>query len=97
MKKVKWLLFFGSIIFTLFADAQSATTTKAQKKAERTKQEQARRAEKAELKGRKRHAQIQTAKVRKRMRIHRKGDIHVNAYDQRPGFFKRLFHRKEHQ
>ena len=97
MRKVRWFVFYIGMLFILIADAQSAKTTKAQKKAENTKQEQLRKEEKAEIKGRKRHEQIQTAKVRKRMRKHRKGDVHVNAYDRRPGFFKRLFHHKEHQ
>lgn len=96
MKKIRILLCSLGVLFTLFTVAQSDKLTKAQKKAEKTKQAQLHQQEKAALKGRKQHEKIQTAKVRKRMHKHRKGDIHVNSYDRRPGFFKRLFHRKEH-
>ena len=87
------LMFFCGCV--LAVNAQSEKVTKAQKKAEKVKQEQLHKEKKAEIEGRKRHEKIQTAKVRKRMRKHRKGDIHVSSYDNRPGFFKRLFHKKK--
>ena len=96
MKKLKSLFWLILVFCTLLANAQSAKVTKAQIKAEEKKKEQLRNEEKAEIKGIKKHESIQTAKVRKRMRKHRKGDIHVDAYDKKPGFFRRLFHRRRH-
>ena len=80
----------------MLANGQSGKVTKAQRKAEDKKKELLRKEQKAEIKGRKQHEKIQTAQVRKRMRKHRKGDIHVGSYDKKPGFFKRLFHRRRH-
>ena len=96
MKKLRILLCAIGVLLTLFATAQSNKVTKAQKKAEKKKTEQLDNQQKSELKARKQHMKNQTPEVRKRMKKHRKGDIHVSSYSKRPGFFKRLFHRKEH-
>ncbi len=72
--------------------AQSAT--KAQKKAEQKKEQQARIAKKAEEKGRKRHEAIQTKDVRKKMKRNKKRYNHVDSYDRRPNFIQRIFKRK---
>ena len=96
MKRLKLFLLFISVLFSFTLAAQSSTVTKAQKKVEKTKQEQKRKQEKAEIKGRKHHESIQDPKVRKRMKKHRKGDIHVSSYDHKHGFFYRMFHHKKH-
>lgn len=96
MKKLRIFLCSLGVLITLFAAAQSGKVSKAQKKAEKKKTEQLHKQQKGELKARKRHEKIQTKQVRKRMKKHRKGDIHVSSYDRRPGFIKRLFHKKEH-
>ena len=96
MKKLKLIVSTFLILCAIAVSGQSGKVTKAQRKVEDKKKEQLKKQEKAEIKAQKHHKSIQTAKVRKRMRKHRRGDIHVSSYDQRPGFFKRLFHKRKH-
>ena len=96
MKKLKQLLTFVLVLLALVVSAQSGKVTKAQRKAEDKKKELLRKEARAEVASRKQHASIQTKEVRKRMRKHRKGNIHVNGYDNRHSFFWRMFHRNKH-
>jgi Ni/Co efflux regulator RcnB len=91
------LLVFILLFAQLFAFAQDGgSQTKKQKKAEAKKEELAKNARNSKLKGIKRHESIQDKATRKRMRKHRKGPIHVDAYDRRPFFIKRWLKKKEH-
>jgi Ni/Co efflux regulator RcnB len=100
------LIVFFLLTSSLFAVAQTPESGSAPakkehvsrkvKKAEQKKAKQQRNLEKAALKGKKRHENIQDKSVRKRMKRHRKGPIHVDAYDRRPFFLKRWLKRKEH-
>ncbi len=95
MKKL--LLVFILLLTQLFSFAQDGgSPTKKQKKAEAKKEQLAKNAKNSKLKGIKRHEEIQDKATRKRMRKHKKGPIHVDAYDRRPFFIKRWFRKKEH-
>lgn len=92
------LLFLSILIVPVLVFSQTdGSASKKQKKAEQKKEERVKRGKKAELKGRKRHESIQDKSVRKRMKRHRRGPIHVDAYDRRPFFLKRWFKRKENK
>ncbi|MEP7264175.1 MAG: hypothetical protein ABI772_06750 [Bacteroidota bacterium] len=92
------LLLFTLVIVHLFSMGQDGGKgSKKVKKAEAKKEQQARNQQNAELKGRKRHEAIQDKATRKRMKRHRRGPIHVDAYDRRPFFLKRWFRKKENR
>jgi hypothetical protein len=95
---MKRLLLIFSVLFLHFTSYSQtdAPVSKKVKKAEQKKEQQAQKSKKAELKGRKRHEAIQDKATRKRMRRHRRGPVHVDAYDRRPFFIKRWLKRKEH-
>lgn len=97
IRKLKWLLGALAVMITLGGEAQSNKGTKAQRKVEKKKQEQLNKQDRAESKAKKKHLDIQTAKTRKRMRKHRKADIHVSSYSNRSGFFNRIFRGKQKQ
>src|SRR5258705_9590685 len=75
MKKV-WLKIVVLMLMLLrvfaFAQDSNPKATKAQKKADSKKQEQAMNEKKAEIEGRKMHQAIQTKEVRKRMKKSKK-------------------------
>ena len=56
--------------------------------------QQKKKAKKAEEEGKKRHRKIQTKNVKKRMKRNDKRYQHIDSYDRRPGFIKKLFPRK---
>jgi Ni/Co efflux regulator RcnB len=94
---MKRLLIFLFIIIAQVAFSQSDGSADSKiKKAEKKTEQRQRNKKKAELKGKKRHESIQDKATRKRMKRHRKGPIHVDAYDRRPFFIKRWLKRKEH-
>ena len=79
----------------VFSQDGGGKVSKKVKKAEQKKEARVQRTKKAEMKGRKRHEMIQDKSTRKRMKRHRKGPIHVDAYDRRPFFIKRWLKKKE--
>lgn len=94
MKRILLLIFI--VVSGVFASAQDDGSAKDKiKKAEKKQEQQVKSKKKAELKGRKRHESIQTKQTKKRMKKHKRGPIHVDAYDRRPFFIKRWIARKE--
>jgi hypothetical protein len=91
------LIALSLVLAHLFSIAQDAPVSKKVRKAEQKQEKQKRNKEKATLQGKKRHAAIQDKATRKRMKKHRKGPIHVDAYDRRPFFIKRWFRKKENR
>lgn len=92
------LLIFALVFIHLFSIGQDGgKVSRKVKKAEEKKEQQQRNQQKAEMKGRKRHMAIQDKATRKRMKKHRRGPIHVDAYDRKPFFLKRWFMRKENR
>lgn len=82
-------------VFTLAQESGSSPkATKAQKKAEARKQEQAMNEKKAEIEGRKMHKAIQTPEVRKRMK---KSEKEANRWNtgRRKFFIARWFEKKQ--
>lgn len=66
-----------------------ADASKSRRKAEKKKEQRVQNAKKAEIKGKKRHVELQDKQTRKRMKKHKKkGVMYVS---RRPGFFQRLF------
>src|SRR5258705_6034136 len=96
MKKV-WLkiVVLTLMLLRVFAFAQDSnpTATKAQKKADSKKQEQAMNEKKAEIEGRKMHQAIQTKEVRKRMKKSKKEANRWNT-GRRKFFIARWFEKK---
>ena len=93
---MKRLLILFAVCFSCLAFGQDDGSAKSKiKKAEKKQEQQVRSKKKAELKGRKRHESIQDKKVRKRMKRHKRGPIHVDAYERRPFFLKRWIMKKE--
>ena len=81
----------------LVTNAQSDGSANSKiKKEEHKKEIREKNKQKSEIEGRKRHENIQTKAVQKRMKKHRKQRIHVDAYERKPFFLKRWFHKKEH-
>lgn len=93
----RYCLIFVMLAITFIANAQNDGSAKQKiKKAEQKKEEIAKRKQRSEVEGKKRHEALQTKAVRKRMHKHRKERIHVDAYERKPFFLKRWFHKKEH-
>jgi hypothetical protein len=96
MKKV-WLKIATLMLMMLpviaLAQESSPKATKAQKKADNKKQEQAMNEKKAEIEGRKMHKAIQTPEVRKRMK---KSEKEANRWNKgkRKFFIARWFEKK---
>ena len=97
MKRLLLIFSLICIHFISFSQTADAPVSKKVKKAEQKKEARVRKGKKAELKGRKRHESIQDSATRKRMKRHRRGPIHVDAYDRRPFFLKRWLTRKENR
>lgn len=94
MHFVKYV-FLLVLIPAILQAQESAKVTKAQKKADKKKEQLLEKQRKAELKGKQRHYKLQDRQTRKRMRKHRKRvDQHYPG--DRPGFFKRLFGKKNY-
>lgn len=83
------------MLLPVFALAQeSPKATKAQKRAESKKKEQAMNEKKAEIEGRKMHSAIQTKEVRKRMKKSKKEANRWNK-GKRKFFIARWFEKKK--
>lgn len=93
---LKWLvlLIFLGVSNAIYSQSTSGGTTKAQRKAEKAKQEQVKKQQKAEDEGRKRHLKLQSKDVKKRWKKNKKRYKHVDAFDRRPNFWQRIFPRK---
>ena len=97
MKNWRWLLLPLLLLIAVPESgslAQSGGKSKQEKRAEKKKEEQKKKAKKAEEEGKKRHRKIQTKNVKKRMKRNDKRYQHIDSYDRRPGFIKKLFPRK---
>lgn len=94
LKYFKRLLMVLLILPILTFAQENSSATKAQKKADKKKQERIEKSRKADLKGKKRHYKIQEKETRKRMKKHRRKVDHTYP-SRRPGFFKRLFGKKQ--
>lgn len=83
------------LIMVQHTEAQAENgNSKAQRKAEKAKQEQIKKQHKAEEEGRKRHLKLQSKDVKKRWKKNKKRYKHVDAFDRRPNFWQRIFPRK---
>lgn len=80
--------------FSLMAQTD-ASANKKQKRAEKKHEALKQKSAKAAQKGKERHRDIQTKETRKRMKRHSKRGIHVDSYDRRPNFIKRIFRKKK--
>ena len=89
------IYYLAIIVFAFTASELPAQTTKAQKKAEQKKEQQKARSEKAERAGKKKHLKIQTKEVQKRMKRNKKRYHHVESFDNKPNFWRRIFPRKK--
>lgn len=94
MKHLRVLLLL--LCIPLFTTAQSdGSARKKQKQAEKKKQEQVKKQMKAEELGRKRHYNLQSKEVKKRMRKNKRRYNHVDSFDRRPNLIQRIFPRKK--
>jgi hypothetical protein len=90
------LLVFALLIAAhhiLIAQTDGSAGSK-QKKAEKAKVEQAKRQAKAEELGRKRHTKLQSKDVKKRWKRNNRRYRHIDSYDNRSTFWRRLFPKK---
>lgn len=85
-------LFFSSVLFAQ-SDKQAGGSKKI-RKAEKVKEEQAKKQEKALIEGKKKHRKLQSKEVRKRMKRNDRRYHHSDANDHRPNWLKRLFPKK---
>jgi len=85
-------LFFTSALFAQ-SDKQSGGSKKI-RKAEKVKEEQAKKQEKAIVEGKKKHRKLQSKKVRRHMKKNDRRYHHSDANDRRPNWLKRLFPKK---
>jgi len=85
-------LFFTSALFAQ-SDKESGGSKKI-RKAERVKEEQAKKQEKSIIEGKKKHRKLQSKEVRKRMKRNDRRYHHSDANDHRPNWLKRLFPKK---
>jgi hypothetical protein len=85
-------LFFSSTLFAQ-SDKQSGGSKKI-RKAEKVKEDQAKKQEKAIVEGKKKHRKLQSKEVRKRMKRNDRRYHHSDANDSRPNWLKRLFPKK---
>ena len=89
-----FLIFLLAVPLIAFAQDNSSQT-KAQKKAEKAKEKKLSEERKADLKGKQFHYKIQDKATRKRMKKNRRKVDHNYAGEKPPGFFKRLFGKKQ--
>lgn len=68
--------------------------SKQERAADKKKELQLKKSIKAEKKARKKHRDIQSKKVKKRMKRNDRRYQHVDSYDRRPNFIKRIFPRR---
>jgi hypothetical protein len=85
-------LFFSSTLFAQ-SDKQSGGSKKI-RNAEKVKEDQAKKQEKAIVEGKKKHRKLQSKEVRKRMKRNDRRYHHSDANDSRPNWLKRLFPKK---
>jgi hypothetical protein len=85
-------LFFSSTLFAQ-SDKQSGGSKKI-RKAEKVKEDQAKKQEKAIVEGKKKHRKLQSKEVRKRMKRNDRRYHHSDANDSRPNWLKRLFPKR---
>jgi hypothetical protein len=78
---------------TIYAQSDGSARSK-QKKAEQAKIEQQKKQEKADRLGRKRHTKLQSKDVQKRWKRNNRRYRHIDSYDNRTTFWRRLFPRK---
>jgi len=91
------VLLFGLLVTCSTLAQSDGSAGKKQRKAEKVKQEQAKRQMKADELGRKRHIKLQSASVKKRWKKNKRRFKHVDAFDRRPGLIQRIFPRKRPQ
>ncbi|MFM9007059.1 MAG: hypothetical protein ACKORE_00585 [Bacteroidota bacterium] len=77
----------------LMAQSDGSARSK-QKKAEKAKVDQAKKQAKADELGRKRHAKLQSKEVRKRWKRNNRRYRHIDSYDNRSTFWRRVFPKK---
>jgi Na+-transporting methylmalonyl-CoA/oxaloacetate decarboxylase gamma subunit len=94
MKRTLFLLLLVLITGLQVMSQSDGSARKKQKDAEKKKQEQIKKQMKAEEKGRKKHYNIQSKDVKKRMRKNKRRYNHVDSFDRRPNFIQRIFPRK---
>lgn len=87
-------LLAGSAAVSEVHAQESPKATKAQRTADKKKEQQVKASAKAEEKGRKRHYNLQSKEVKKRMKRNKHRYDHVDSFDRRPNFIQRIFHRK---
>jgi hypothetical protein len=85
-------LFFSSTLFAQ-SDKQSGGSKKI-RNAEKVKEDQAKKQEKAIVEGKKKHRKLQSKEVRKRMKRNDRRYHHSDANDSRPNWLKRMFPKK---
>jgi hypothetical protein len=85
-------LFFSSTLFAQ-SDKQSGGSKKI-RKAEKVKEDQAKKQEKAIVEGKKKHRKLQSKEVRKRMKRNDRRYHHSDTNDSRPNWLKRMFPKK---
>jgi hypothetical protein len=85
-------LFFTSALFAQ-SDKQSGGSKKI-RKAEKVKEEQGKKQEKAIVEGKKKHRKLQSKEVRKRMKRNDRRYHQSDANDSRPNWLKRMFPKK---
>ena len=84
------------MMLPVIAFAQDAPQTKGQKKAAQKKEEQLRKQQLSEMKGKERQMEIQTKAVRKRMKKNKKQADRVNKSKGRP-FWEKIFRKQRGQ
>ena len=94
------LKIIATVVFLFFTSAMFAQTDKQSggskkiRKAEKVKEEQAKKQEKAIVEGKKNHRKLQSKEVRRRMKRNDRRYHHSDANDHRPNWLKRLFPKK---
>ena len=86
------ILFFSATLFAQ-SDKQSGGSRKI-RNAEKVKEEQLKKQEKAIKEGKKKHNKLQSKEVRRRMKRNDRRYHHSDANDRRPNWLKRLFPKK---
>jgi len=86
------VLFFTSALYAQ-SDKQSGGSKKI-RNAEKVKEEQSKKQEKAIKEGKRKHNKLQSKEVRRRMKRNDRRYHHSDANDSRPNWLKRLFPKK---
>jgi Ni/Co efflux regulator RcnB len=94
IKAKDWIIVIASFFIIDSTAQEKGSSSKAQKKVEKTKELQARKANKSREEGIKRHRKLQSKEVRKKMKRNERRYQHVDSYDRKPNLYRRIFPRK---